>query len=145
MTETPTGPGGRNEIAIEAYEETGIGPEDIDVCEIHDAVAPAELETYSGLGFCQPGEEMAFFEAGRTQITGEIPVNTSGGLAARGHPIGATGLLQIYELVLQLRGEAGPRQVQGRKKKGPRVALASNGGGVVEGGAGANCITILQV
>lgn len=145
MQETPTGPGGRNEIAVEAYEETGIGPDDIDVCEIHDAVAPAELETYSGLGFCEPGEEKAYFEAGKTQITGETPVNTSGGLAARGHPIGATGLLQIYELVLQLRGEAGERQVKGRNKGGPKTALASNGGGIVEGGAGANCITILKV
>jgi acetyl-CoA acyltransferase len=145
MQETPTGPSGRNEIAIEAYEETGIGPEDIDLCEIHDAVAPAELETYSGLGLCEPGEEMAYFEEGNTQITGKTPVNTSGGLASRGHPIGATGLLQIYELVLQLRGQAGARQVRGRKNKGPKIALASNGGGVVEGGAGANCITILKV
>jgi len=101
MQETPTGPGGRNEIALEAYEETGIGPEDIDLCEIHDAVAPAELETYSALGLCEPGEEMAYFEEGNTRISGKTPVNTSGGLASRGHPIGATGLLQIYELVLQ--------------------------------------------
>jgi acetyl-CoA acetyltransferase len=143
--ETPTGPSGRNEIAYEAYEAAGIGPEDLDLAEIHDATAPAELGTYSGLGLCNPGDEAAFFLSGATQLEGTIPINTSGGLAARGHPIGATGLYQIGELVLQLRGDAAKRQIPGRKGTGPKVALASNGGGVVEGGAAASCATILTV
>jgi len=144
IDETPSGPTGRDKVAYEAYEIAGIGPEDVDVAEMHDAVAPTELNSYSSLGFCDRGEEKEFFESGRSQITGDIPVNTSGGLAARGHPIGATGLYQIGELVWQLWGEAEPRQVAGRKKQGPKVALASNGGGVVEGGPAAMCATILK-
>ncbi len=141
--ETQTGPSGKNEIVYEAYEKSGLGPEDIDVAEVHDAVAPGELRTYSGLGFCEAGQEAEFFREGHTQITGDIPVNPSGGLSARGHPIGATGLYMIGELTLQLRGEAGARQVKGRKGQGVKVAMASNGGGVVEGGSGASCATIL--
>jgi acetyl-CoA acetyltransferase len=135
---------GQNNTVYEAYQIAGVGPEDIDAVEIHDAAVPVELDAYSNLGFCKSGEEKEFFEKGRSQITGDHPVNTSGGLAARGHPVGATGLYQIGELVWQLWGEAGPRQVMGRKEQGPRVVLAQNGGGLVEGGAAASCATILK-
>jgi acetyl-CoA acyltransferase len=126
--------------ARQAYEAAGIGPDDIDVAEVHDAMAPAELMIYERLGFCRPGEAPRLLRDGVTAITGRKPVNPSGGLVARGHPIGATGLLQICELVWQLRGEAGKRQVQGQ----PKVALAQNQGGLLIGGdSAAYAATIL--
>jgi len=142
--ESSSGGTQHNSTAYEAYNIAGIGPEDVDVVEIHDAAVPVELDAYSSLGLCKVGEEKEFFDSGRSRITGDAPVNTSGGLAARGHPVGATGLYQVGELVWQLWGEAGPRQISGRKKGGPRVALAQNGGGLVEGGAAATCATILK-
>lgn len=109
----------------ELYETAGIGPEDIDVAEIHDAMAPIELLVYEMLGLCGPGEGPRLLRDGVTSIGGEHPVNPSGGLTARGHPVGATGLGQVAELVWQLRGEAGERQA----KESPKVALAHNQGG----------------
>ena len=97
--------------AQQAYEQAGISPQDIDVAEVHDAMAPAELMLYEELGFCHEGEGPRWIDEGHTSIGGELPVNTSGGLAARGHPVGATGLAQLAEIVWQLRGEAGERQV----------------------------------
>lgn len=125
--------------AKEAYERAGLGPEDVDVAEVHDAVAPSELYHYEDLGFCEKGGGAALIEAGRTKIAGDIPVNTSGGLAARGHPVAATGLAQVAEIVWQLRGEAGPRQVAD-----PKVGLVENTGGIVEDEAAVATVTLLK-
>jgi acetyl-CoA acetyltransferase len=102
----------------------GLGPEDIDVVELHDASAFGELHQLESLGFCPPGEGGIFSETGATRLGGKLPVNTSGGLESRGHPIGASGLAQIHEIVVQLRCEAGKRQVEGA-----RIGLTENGGG----------------
>lgn len=110
--------------AARAYEMAGVGPEDIDVAEVHDATAFGELHQTESLGFCLMGEGGAFAESGATRLGGRLPVNTSGGLESRGHPIGASGLGQIHELVTQLRYEAGARQVDGC-----RLGMAENGGG----------------
>ena len=107
-----------------AYEEAGVTPEEIDVAEIHDATAFGELHQSEALGFCPMGEGGVFALEGHSTIGGRLPINPSGGLECRGHPIGASGLAQIHELVLQLRGEANDRQVEGA-----RLALAENGGG----------------
>jgi acetyl-CoA acyltransferase len=128
--------------AQEAYEKAGIGPDDLDVVELHDAMAPAELMLYERLGLCRPGEGPRLIDEGITTLTGRVPVNPSGGLCSRGHPVGATGLLQIAELVWQLRGEAGPRQIARR----PKTALAQNQGGLTLGQDSAvYTATILQV
>ncbi len=121
-----------------AYEMSGLGPEDINVAEVHDATAYAELHVTEQLGFCPVGQGGPFAENGATAIDGKIPVNPSGGLLARGHPIGASGLAQIYELTTQLRGEAGKRQVNE-----PKFAMAHNGGGTIGSGEAALCIHIL--
>ena len=111
-------------VSQKAYAMAGVGPEDIHVAEVHDATAFGELHQSESLGFCPMGEGGVFAESGATKLGGKIPINTSGGLESRGHPIGASGLGQIHELVTQLRHEAGPRQVQGC-----RLAMAENGGG----------------
>ena len=107
-----------------AYSQSGITPKDIDIVEIHDAFTPVELISYEDLGFCKKGEGPNLIREGITKINGALPVNTSGGLKAKGHPISATGISQIYELVLQLRGQADKRQVDNIK-----YALAHNIGG----------------
>jgi acetyl-CoA acetyltransferase len=107
--------------------------------EVHDASAPAELMLYEELGLCGEGEGGRLIDEGVTAIGGRIPVNTSGGLLSKGHPIGATGVAQIYEIWLQLRGEAGERQVEGAK-----VGMTENGGGVVRGEAAATAMHVLQ-
>jgi acetyl-CoA acyltransferase len=107
-----------------AYEAAGLGPGDLDCVEVHDAAASAELVIYEQLSLAGPGEGAVLLRSGATALGGRLPVNTSGGLLARGHPIGATGLAQIVEAVTQLRGGAGPRQVLGA-----RVALTQNAGG----------------
>jgi benzoylsuccinyl-CoA thiolase BbsB subunit len=111
-----------------AYEAAGIGPQDVDVVEVHDAFASAELMYYEALGLCGKGEGASMIERGATGPGGLVPVNPSGGLACRGHPVGATGVAQIVEAVAQLRGEAGPRQVSGAK-----VALTHCTGGGIAG------------
>jgi acetyl-CoA acyltransferase len=136
-------PGARDGGAVvraaqKAYQAAGIKAGDVDVVEVHDAVAPAELMACEELGLADEGQAPALLRSGATQIGGRVPVNPSGGLLARGHPIGATGLAQIYELVLQLRGEAGSRQVSGAQ-----VALAQNGGGYLNGDIGAEAVHIL--
>lgn len=108
-----------------AYERAGVGPRDISLAEVHDATAVGEVVQSENLGFCEFGAGGHLAESGATTIGGRIPINTSGGLESKGHPIGATGLGQLHELVLQLRGEAGARQVQGA-----RLAIAENGGGI---------------
>ncbi|MEM9685231.1 MAG: thiolase family protein, partial [Pseudomonadota bacterium] len=98
-------------IAQEAYDEAGVTPDDVDVAEVHDGSAPGELFAYEELGLAAPGEGWKLLEEGAVFRDGRIPVNPSGGLIARGHPLGATGVAQICELAWQLRGEAGDRQV----------------------------------
>jgi acetyl-CoA acetyltransferase len=122
-----------------AYEHAGIEPHDIDVAEVHDAMAPCEIERYEQLGFCEPGSGAELLRSGSTRIEGSIPVNPSGGLSSRGHPVGATGIAQIAELVWQLRGEAGARQT-----KRPRLALAQNAGGWLEGEPASCNVHILE-
>jgi acetyl-CoA acetyltransferase len=94
-----------------AYEMAGIGPEDVDLVELHDCFATAELVHYENLGLCPEGEGGAFLDSGATTIGGKVPVNMSGGLLSKGHPLGATGIANIYEIVTHMRGEAGARQV----------------------------------
>jgi acetyl-CoA acetyltransferase len=122
-----------------AYEVAGIGPEDVDVAEVHDATAYGEISVTEELGFCPAGEGGPFAESGATAIGGRLPINAGGGLIARGHPVGATGLAQVFELTTQLRGEAGDRQVAS-----PRIALAENGGGLLGSGPAAVCIHVLE-
>jgi len=107
-----------------AYEAAGVGPEDLNVVECHDAFTISEILHYEALGLCPAGEGGRLAEAGETALGGRIPVNPSGGLLSRGHPPGATGAAQLCEIVAQLRGEAGPRQVPGA-----RVGLAHCMGG----------------
>jgi len=109
-----------------AYEIAGLGPENLDVAEIHDASAFQELLTYEHIGLCEKGGGGVFAEEGHTWLNGRIPVNTSGGLEGRGHPLAATGIAQVYEVVTQLRGRAGKRQV-----KGAKTAFVNNGGGAL--------------
>jgi acetyl-CoA acetyltransferase len=113
------------QAAKTAYQHAGLGPKDIHVAEVHDATAMGELMQTEMLGFCDFGEGGRFAESGATRLGGRIPVNPSGGLECKGHPIGATGLGQIFELVSQLRGECASRQVAGA-----RVAMQENGGGI---------------
>ncbi len=122
-----------------AYQKAGIGPQDLNVVEVHDGMAPAELMLYEELGLCREGEAGHMIDEGKTEITGTIPVNPSGGLAAKGHPVAATGLAQVAEIVWQLRGEAGDRQVHN-----PKVGLTENAGGWVIDDNAACAVTILK-
>lgn len=101
--------------AAEAYRQSGLGPEDLDLVELHDCFATAELVHYENLGLCEDGEAGRMIDTGETALGGRIPVNVSGGLLSKGHPLGATGIANIYELTTHLRGEAGPRQVEGAR------------------------------
>ena len=98
-----------------AYEKAGLGPEDLDAVECHDAFTISEIFHYEGLGLCPEGEGGPFVESGATSFGGKIPVNLSGGLLSKGHPLGATAVAQLVEGVKQLRGEAGAMQVEGAK------------------------------
>lgn len=131
-------PGTVEVCAAEAYEQAGIGPQDLHVVEVHDASAPAEIFAYESLGLCPAGEGGKLVESGATRLGGRIPVNPSGGLLRKGHPVGASGVAQIVELAEQLQGRSGARQVEGA-----RVALAQNGGGNIGIDAAAMCVTIL--
>jgi acetyl-CoA C-acetyltransferase len=110
--------------ARQAYEMAGIGPEDIDVANVHDCFTIAEICAYEDLGFCKTGEGGKMIEEKQTYIGGKIPVNVDGGLKAKGHPVGATGVSMACEITKQLRGEAGERQV-----KGAKIGLSHNVGG----------------
>lgn len=112
-----------------AYKEASVSAEDIDIAEVHDAFTPLELISYEDLGFCKRGEGANLIRDGITNLNGKLPVNTSGGLKARGHPISPTGIAQIYEIVKQMKGECEKRQV-----KKPKYGIALNIGGA---GAGA--------
>jgi acetyl-CoA acetyltransferase len=123
-----------------ARERGAVAAGEVGVIEIHDATASAELEAYEHLGLAAEGEGNRVITERRTVLGGPLPVNTSGGLLSRGHPVGATGVLQIAELVTQLRGQAGARQVD----PVPRLALAQNAGGFVEGDNAVAVITVLE-
>ncbi|PPR60862.1 MAG: hypothetical protein CFH10_01360 [Alphaproteobacteria bacterium MarineAlpha4_Bin2] len=122
-----------------AYERAGVGPDDMSFAEVHDASAIAEILQTENLGFCPIGEGGPLAESGATAVGGRIPVNPSGGLESKGHPIGATGLGQIYELAVQLRGEAKERQVENA-----RFGIAENGGGMHGIEEAVACVTILE-
>jgi len=126
-------------LAKQAYDSAAVGPQDIDLAELHDATSYGELHQTEAMGFCPMGDGGPWAESGATKLGGKQPVNTSGGLECRGHPIGASGLAQIYELGVQLRGDAGPRQVEGA-----RLGLAENGGGNIGVEEAAMCIHILE-
>lgn len=126
-------------LAKLAYEKAGVGPQDINMAEVHDATAYGEVAQAENLGFCPRGEGGILAEKGETSLTGRIPINPSGGLISRGHPIGASGLAQAHELVTQLRGQAGKRQVNKA-----RLAMAENGGGALGTEEAAMCIHILE-
>ncbi len=112
------------EAGREAYAKSGISPSEIDFAEVHDCFTIAELIQTEDLGFCEKGQGGMMIETGQTALGGRIPINPSGGLKAKGHPIGATGVSQVVEIVKQLRGQAGERQVENA-----RVGLACNIGG----------------
>jgi acetyl-CoA acetyltransferase len=139
VPDTPAEPAARR-AATAAFEQAGLGPTDVDVVEVHDATSPAEILALEELGFFAPGEAAPAAERGDTTLGGVLPVNPSGGLCSRGHPIGATGLAQICELTWQLRNQAGRRQVQSAK-----VALAHNGGGHMGNDYAVQVVTILTV
>jgi len=127
--------------AAAAYEQASIGPEDVDLCETHDPFAIAEIVHYEDLGFCDRGEGGSFVEEGRSDYGGEIVFSPSGGLLAKGHPLGATGVSQIAESYWQLLGQAGERQVEGA-----RVAMTHTVGGGVSGlESGACSVHVLSV
>jgi acetyl-CoA acetyltransferase len=125
--------------ALKAWEQAGIGPGDISVAEVHDATAFAEIRHIENLGLCEIGAGGPVSERGETTLGGRVPVNTSGGLVSKGHPIGATGIIQLIELVTQLRGEAGERQVADA-----RFAAAENGGGFYDGEEAVAAVTVLS-
>jgi len=125
--------------ARRAYAMAGITPHDIDIAEVHDASSFAELLQIENLGLCERGQGGSYTESGATSLGGRTPVNVSGGLVSKGHPIAATGLIQIHELVTQLRHEAGSRQVAGA-----RTAVAENGGGFLKYEDAAAIVTVLS-
>ena len=132
-------PGVTETVANQTYDLAEVGPEELDVVELHDASAPAELMYYETLGLCPKGEGASFIREGHSKLGGKTPVNPSGGLLRKGHPVGATGLAQVHELVTQLRGEAGKRQVDNAK-----IGLAENGGGYIGKDAAAMVISVLE-
>ncbi len=127
-------------LAKIVYEKAGLGPEDIDIAELHDASAAGELHQTEALGFTPEGTGGEFIDSGKSALDGELPINTSGGLISRGHPVGASGIGQIFELVTQMRGNAGKRQLP----KDVRIALAENGGGILTLEEASATITILE-
>lgn len=126
------------DAARKAYGSAALGPKDMDLLEIHDAAAPAELIQYEELGLCAPGEAVRLIRDGVTDLGAERPVNVSGGLMSRGHPLGATGCAQLFEIYEHLRGRAGARQVEGA-----RLGMAANAGGWVGGTYAVGVVTIL--
>jgi acetyl-CoA acyltransferase len=127
------------EAAAKAYRAAGVGPDDFDLVELHDAAAPAELLQYAEIGLCDEGEGHHLLRQGVTEIGGRMPVNTSGGLLSRGHPLGATGCAQVVELWIQLLGRADGRQIDGA-----RTAMAVNAGGWLNGTYAVTVATIVQ-
>lgn len=136
--------GGEGELgkrtAQQGYELAGVGPSDIDVFEVTDATAMGEILCYEALALCGHGEASSFIDSGIAELTGQHPVNPSGGLESRGHPFGASGIAQIVEVVWQLRGQAGHRQIS----HPPKLALAELHGGFIKPENAAASITILK-
>ena len=122
------------DASVAAFEKAGIGPEDVDVAQLQDTESGAEIMHMAENGFCEDGEQEDMLRKGETEINGRLPINTDGGCIANGEPIGASGLRQVYENVLQLRGDAGARQVP----NDPRVAYTH-----VYGAPGISGVTIL--
>jgi acetyl-CoA acetyltransferase len=137
--EHPPGPDNVTSLCVdEAYYESGFGPEDLDIVELHDSSAVTEMISYPHLKLCGEFDAVKLLEDGDTRLGGKIPVNTSGGLLRKGHPVGATGVAQVVEIAKQLQGRCGKRQVEGA-----RVGLAHNGGGTINDEVAAMNITIL--
>ena len=132
-------PGLSSFAAQKAFARSGLKAADIHLVELHDATSFCEIYQLEMLGFCQPGEGGRLMESGATALGGRLPVNTSGGLVSKGHPIGATGLSMVYEMCQQLRGEAGLRQVRNAS-----LGLIENGGGVMGFDEAACTVTILE-
>ena len=122
-----------------AFQMAGVGPDEINVIEVHDTTSPSEIITLIELGICPGPEAARWIDEGYLEIEGKRPTNTSGGLASKGHPIGATGLGQIHEVVHQLRGSAGKRQT-----RNPRIGMTHNGGGILGVDAAAMALHILK-
>jgi benzoylsuccinyl-CoA thiolase BbsB subunit len=120
--------------AQDSYNQSGYGPEDIDFAEVHDCFTIAEILRVESMGFCERGGMIGWIEDGVIDINGKKPINPSGGLLGKGHPLGATGIAQIYEICKQVRGEAGERQISGAK-----IGLAMCRGGVTTGIEGNAC------
>jgi acetyl-CoA acetyltransferase len=127
------------DAATAVYEQSGYGPGDFDLLELHDAAAPAELIQYAEVGLCEAGEGHELIRSGATELGGRMPVNVSGGLLSRGHPLGATGCAQLVELCTHLRGRAGARQVPNA-----RLAMAINGGGWLDSSYAVTVATIVR-
>jgi acetyl-CoA acetyltransferase len=124
--------------AIAAYEQAGLGPEDMDFAEVHDASVAYELMAWTDVGLCKPGDEQRWIEEGVTNADGSMPVNRSGGLVGRGHALGASGLAQVHDSVAQIRGEAGDLQLPTA-----RTGIVQIGGGVVDWLTAASSVHIL--
>ena len=125
--------------ADKAYAKTGLKPADFHLAEVHDATSFCEIFQLEMMGLCPAGAGGKFVESGATRLGGKLPVNVSGGLVSKGHPIGATGLSMVYEITQQLRGECGARQV-----KGAALGIIENGGGVMGFDEAACAVTILE-
>ncbi len=136
-----SGPSDSHEYsAAAAFEQAGMSPEDMDFAELHDATSPGEIVSWAESGLCPAGEEMKWVETGHTTLQGPLPVNPAGGLVAKGHPIGATGVAQVYEAVTQLRGRAGDRQVEGARR-----AFVQCGGGLIKGTTAVSAAHVLEI
>jgi acetyl-CoA acetyltransferase len=136
-----SGPSDSHEFSAHAaWEQSGLGPSDMDFAELHDATSPGEIVSWVESGLCPPGDEAKWAETGHTTLAGQLPVNPSGGLVARGHPIGATGMAQVYEAVTQLRGGAGNRQIDGARR-----AFVQCGGGLVKGTTAVSAAHVLGI
>lgn len=136
-----SGPSDSHEYSAKAaWEQSGLGPADMDFAELHDATSPGEIVSWVESGLCPPGDEVKWAESGHTMLGGQMPVNPSGGLVARGHPIGATGLAQVYESVTQLRGGAAARQIDGARR-----AFLQCGGGLIKGTTAVSSAHILGI
>jgi acetyl-CoA acetyltransferase len=136
----PGEPGAIERALKKAFDASGVGPQDLDVVEVHDAASPGELFAYEDIGLCARGDAPKLLASGETTIGGRVPVNPSGGLLAKGHPIGATGCAQIVELADQLRGRAGARQAINQ----PKRALAHNAGGTLGIDEASAVVTVLS-
>jgi acetyl-CoA acetyltransferase len=135
----PGGPSAPSRAISQAYEVSGVDPLDINIAEVHDAAAPAEIIAYEELHLCAPGDGVKLLRDGETALGGRVPVNTSGGLLSKGHPVGATGCAQIVQITEQLRGRSGERQAEGA-----RLGITHNGGGSLGTDAAAFGVTILE-